>query len=103
MRKLFLIVALLALSAGHSFAKFDPSFTWTSLETPHFLIYYHQGGEETARKAGLIAEDIHSRLVPRIKWKPKQRTHIVKSSNKKAERRDKRPEGIFCVICHHIF
>lgn len=77
MRKLFLIVALLALSAGHSFAKFDPSFTWTSLETPHFLIYYHQGGEETARKAGLIAEDIHSRLVPRIKWKPKQRTHIV--------------------------
>lgn len=71
------LLCLLVLSAGPSFAKFDPSFTWSTLETPHFLIHYHQGGEEIAKKAGTIAEDIHSRLVLRIKWEPKQKTHIV--------------------------
>ncbi|HEX9154529.1 MAG TPA: hypothetical protein VF819_03130, partial [Nitrospira sp.] len=60
-----------------SFAKFDPSFTWTTLETPHFSIHYHQGGEEIARRTAQIAEDVHTRLVPRIKWEPKQKTHVV--------------------------
>jgi sugar lactone lactonase YvrE len=58
-------------------AKFDPSFTWTTLETPHFLIHYHQDGEKLALKAASIAEDIHTRLVPRIKWVPKEKTHLV--------------------------
>jgi len=60
-----------------SFAKFDPSFTWTTLETPHFFIHYHQGGEEIAGRTAQIAEDVHARLAPRIKWEPKQKTHIV--------------------------
>ena len=60
-----------------SFAKFDPSFTWTTLETPHFSIHYHQGGEEIAGHTAQIAEDVHARLAPRIEWEPKQKTHIV--------------------------
>ncbi len=60
-----------------SFAKFDPSFRWTTLETPHFLIHYHQGGEEIANRTARIAEDVHARLVPRIQWTPKSKTHVV--------------------------
>ncbi len=72
---LFCAALFVASSAAH--AKFDPSFVWTVLETPHFLIHFHQGGEETARKAAAIAEDVHSRLVPRIKWEPREKTRIV--------------------------
>jgi len=71
------VTALVLFLSSPSFAKFDPSFTWTTIETPHFLIHYHQGEEEIAKRAAVIAEDVHERLVPRIKWEPKQRTHIV--------------------------
>jgi Tol biopolymer transport system component len=67
----------LAFSAGSAFAKFDPSFDWTTLETSHFLVHYHQGGEEVAQRAARVAEDVHRRLVPRIRWEPKEKTHLV--------------------------
>jgi Tol biopolymer transport system component len=67
----------MVLCAGPASAKFDPSFRWTTLETPHFLVHYHQGGEAMAYRAARVAEDVHGRLVPRIKWEPKDRTHIV--------------------------
>ena len=69
-------IALL-LSASSAFAKFDPSYIWTTMETEHFLIHYHQGGDEIAKKAAGIAEDVHARLAPRIKWTPKQKTNMV--------------------------
>ncbi len=77
MKKTIFTIFILMLLAAPSFAKFDPSFTWTTLETPHFLIHYHQGGEALARKTAQIAEDVHTRLVPRIKWEPKAKTQVV--------------------------
>ncbi len=76
-RRCILLFALLLCSAGPALAKFDPAFTWTTLETPHFSIQYHQGEEEIAKRAAIIAEDVHARLVPRIMWEPKGRTHLV--------------------------
>ncbi len=70
-------LVFLLCSAVSAPAKFDPSFTWTTLETRHFLIHYHQGGEEIAGNVARIAEDVHARLVPRVKWEPKEKTHIV--------------------------
>lgn len=77
MKKILFFCLVLLLSAAPSLAKFDPSFRWTTLETPHFLIHYHQGEEEIAKKAAVIAEDVHSRLTPRIKWEPAHKTHLV--------------------------
>jgi Tol biopolymer transport system component len=76
-KKLFLLPVILLFSASVAHAKFDPAFTWTTLETPHFLIHFHQGEEEIAKRTAVIAEDVHDRLVPRIKWDPKGRTHLV--------------------------
>lgn len=73
---LFLIISILVF-ASPSHAKLDPAFSWSTLETPHFLIHYHQGEEEIAKRTAVIAEDIHARLVPRIKWTPAGRTRIV--------------------------
>jgi hypothetical protein len=40
------------------------------------LIHYHQGEEAIAKHVAVIAEDVHERLVPRMKWKPKDRTNL---------------------------
>lgn len=57
--------------------KFDPSLTWKVIKTPHFLIYYHQGEEASAKKAADIAEEIHPILTKRIGWEPAEPTHLV--------------------------
>ncbi len=77
MKKFVLAVSLLFALVSPVQAKFDPSFTWTTLETPHFLIHYHQGGEGLAKRTAEIAEDVHARLVPRIKWQPEDKTQVV--------------------------
>ncbi|MGC1454392.1 MAG: BamA/TamA family outer membrane protein [Nitrospirota bacterium] len=77
MKKIFFLCSLLVLHASLAFAKFDPAFTWTTLETRHFYVHYHQGEEDIAKRAAVIAEDVHARLVPRIKWEPTGRTHLV--------------------------
>ena len=77
MKKTIFTGLILLFLAAPSFAKFDPDFTWTTLETPHFQIHFHQGGEELAKRAAVIAEEAHARLVPRIKWAPKDKTRLV--------------------------
>lgn len=75
MKKLFPLLLLFCLPASH--AKTDPSFVWMTLTSPHFLIHYHQGEEGLARRVAVVAEDVHNRLVPRLKSQPGSRTHIV--------------------------
>ncbi|MCK9420546.1 MAG: BamA/TamA family outer membrane protein [Nitrospirae bacterium] len=77
MKKIIILCLAFLFYAGSAFAKFDPAFTWTTLETPHFSIHYHQGEEELAKRTAVIAEDVHARLVPRIQWEPTGRTHLV--------------------------
>jgi len=77
LKKILFLFLLLLLNASSAFAKFDPAFTWSTLETPHFSIEYHQGEEELAKRVAVIAEDAHERLVSRIKWDPSGRTHLV--------------------------
>jgi len=77
LKKILFFCSILLLHASLASAKFDPSFTWSTLETPHFSIEYHQGEEELAKRVAVIAEDVHDRLVPRIKWDPSGRTHLV--------------------------
>jgi Tol biopolymer transport system component len=76
-RRIAILFAALFVASSAAHAKFDPSFVWTVLETPHFLIHFHQGGEEIAKRAAVIAENVHSRLVPRMKWEPREKTRIV--------------------------
>ncbi len=77
MKKACIFAILVVCWATTAYGKFDDRFVWTTLTTPHFCIDYHQGEEAIAKRAAVIAEDVHDRLVPRIKWDPKGRTHIV--------------------------
>jgi hypothetical protein len=75
MERLLPLLLFLYLPAGD--AKTDPSFSWMTLTSSHFLIHYHQGEEALAQRTVVIAEDVHARLVPRMKSQPHDRTNIV--------------------------
>ena len=55
----------------------DPYIAWYTLKSPHFHVHYHAGLESVAQKAASVAEDVYSRLVPALGWKPKEITEIV--------------------------
>ncbi|MBI3479361.1 MAG: PD40 domain-containing protein [Nitrosomonadales bacterium] len=74
-KKLLLLLSFFYLPVVY--AKTDPSFSWRTLSSAHFLVHYHQGEEALAQRALAIAEDVHTRLVPRLKSQPHDRTHIV--------------------------
>lgn len=61
--------------------KFDPSLDWTMIQTPHFRVYFHQGENDLARKAAVIAEEVHARLAPKLGWEPAEPTHLVLADN----------------------
>jgi Tol biopolymer transport system component len=77
LKRILFVGAMLLFHASFVFAKFNPSFTWSTFETRHFLIHYHQGEEDIAKRAAVIAEDVHDRLTPRVKWAPQDKTRLV--------------------------
>lgn len=74
-KRLFLLLFFFYLPAGY--AKTDPSFSWSTLSSSHFLVHFHQGEEALAKRVAVLAEDVHTRLAPRMKSQPHERTNIV--------------------------
>ena len=72
-----LLPLLFFLHFAPALAKTDPSLSWMTLTSPHFLVHYHQGEEAIAKRVVVLAEDIHTQLVPRMKSQPHDRTNIV--------------------------
>lgn len=66
---------LLALPA----AGYDPRLEWQTVQTPHFLVHYHDGLGELAQRAARALEAAHARLVPRLGAPPEGRLHVVLS------------------------
>jgi Tol biopolymer transport system component len=77
------IVAVLVLwfSSNASASRLDTSFTFSTIETPHFSLHFHQGLESVARKAALIAEEVHESLRTEFAWQPSEKTELVLIDN----------------------
>lgn len=54
-----------------------PAHGWLTLESPHFLVHFPPGQEHIARRLALAAEDAHRNLIPKMKYLPEEKTHIV--------------------------
>jgi len=54
-----------------------PELRWKVIETPHFLIYYHQGEETFAYASARIAEEIYPRITSDLGYQPSKKTPIV--------------------------
>jgi hypothetical protein len=70
-----LITLLLATSAWAS--KFHPSLRWSTLDTAHFSIHFHQGSAAVAEEMASVAEEVHAILAPYHGWTPLGRTQVV--------------------------
>ncbi len=76
---LLLLIFLLALlgAPASSEARLDPRLQWSTLETPHFLVLFHDGGKEIAARAAVIAEEAHQHLAPELRWEPVAKTRLI--------------------------
>ncbi len=75
------VILLLFLSSVAFAARFDTSFTFSTIETPHFSIHFHQGLEAVAQKAAVIAENAHGKLTRQFSWEPSEKTELVLIDN----------------------
>ncbi|MCO4771893.1 MAG: PD40 domain-containing protein [Deltaproteobacteria bacterium] len=58
-------------------ARWHPGLRWHTLDTEHFSIHFHQGGDQLAEEFGLLAEEVHDVLAPLMKWHPRGRTQVT--------------------------
>ncbi len=75
--RFLLFLFLLIFSSSIQAAQIDPSFKFSTIETEHFLIHYHQGLEKLAHKSTGMAEEIHNLLTSTFSWTPVEKTHLT--------------------------
>ena len=54
-----------------------PELNWSTFETSHFKVHYHEETENTAREAATVAEVIYPRITEFYDFEPKEKTHLV--------------------------
>ena len=55
----------------------DPSVSWRTIDTPHFVIYYHVPLGVLARRVAVVAERAHATLAPILGYEADRRTYVV--------------------------
>ena len=70
---LFALVAVATVSRGQN----HPELEWREFETEHFRILYHQGLEDTGRRAAVIAEEAYGPVTELYGYEPEDRVRIV--------------------------
>lgn len=82
MRSLKALALLLLAASVAEAAQYPPGYRWRTITTEHFLIHFHQGEEELAQRAAVIAEQAHVRVSSLLDAKPTQRrTHLILSDH----------------------
>jgi hypothetical protein len=71
-----LAVALIALAATAAFAG-DPTRTYRTIETDHFVITYYEPLGDVARRVAVVAERAHRTLAPALDHTPDDKTLIL--------------------------
>ncbi len=72
-----LLVAALLVAAASPARAGDPSLTWKTVETEHFVVTYYEPLGDVARRVAVVAERAHKVLAPAFGHHPREKTHIV--------------------------
>ena len=72
-RLIALLIATLVLNANAA----DPSLSWKTHESEHFLIHYPENLSHFVSKVDWLSEKSHENLSPYFNWQPKSKTHVV--------------------------
>ena len=54
-----------------------PELDWSTFETEHFIIHFHQGTQRTANILGIIAEEIYGPVTTLYKYEPSDKIHFI--------------------------
>ncbi len=80
MRHLLMIALLVACGSLVSYGQvtiFDPALVWQQLETPHFVIVFHQGLENIAHETATVAEESYEIIKKEFGKAPTDKVYIV--------------------------
>jgi hypothetical protein len=81
-RGLPLVVALAVLAQGPGAARAgDPTRTYETLESEHFVVYYDTPLRDVARRLAIVAERAHRTLSPALDHRPEDKTILVVVDN----------------------
>lgn len=80
-RFILILVLFILLPKIVTAAMFDPSFNFSTIETKHFNIHYHQGLENIAKRAATISEEIHGKLTKLLQWHPEKTDIVIADSS----------------------
>jgi Tol biopolymer transport system component len=78
--KLFPLLLLLLIPVSFLSAQDDyyhPELEWRTIETPHFLVHYHNGTARTAQTVAKIAEDVYGPVTALYHHEPDSKVSFV--------------------------
>ncbi len=70
------VAILIAVCAFNVYAA-DPSLSWKTHESEHFLIHYPENLSHFVSKVDMLSSSSHETLSPYFNWQPKSKTHVV--------------------------
>ncbi len=73
----FLVAALLMSVSPVLSGMVDPRFRFSTIQTDHFVIHFHQGTDKIAAKLAQMSEEAHAKLCPAFQWWPTEKTQVV--------------------------
>ena len=77
MRYFIIIIVLISAILNAELDYNHPEFNWSTIETDHFMIHFHDETESTAREAATVAELIYLNVTNLYDYEPKQKTHLI--------------------------
>lgn len=75
------VFLILLLFLPSSASAYDPELRFSTIETDHFNIHYHQGLEHEARLAAGICEEVYEDLTILFGWAVSKKTEVVITDN----------------------
>jgi Tol biopolymer transport system component len=54
-----------------------PELKWSTIETPHFYVHFHNGAEHTGKLAAKIAEEVYAPITALYGYEPDGKIHFV--------------------------
>lgn len=73
----FVLLGSALVPTASEAATFDPKLSFKTIETDHFRIHFPEGLKTSAERLGVMAEQVHVALSPKLDWAPKRRTEVV--------------------------
>ncbi len=78
----FWVITFCCLSGRNALAQFGaeynhPELKWSTIETEHFFVHFHNGAEHTGKVTAKIAEEIFAPITSLYDYKPDGKIHFV--------------------------